>query len=564
MDTPIKKPNQRTLPNNVLSFLPLGGIEDVTKNMYLYEYNDEILIVDCGIGFADATMLGVDLLLPDVTYLLQTKKKIVGMLLSHGHEDHIGALPYILPQLPNFPVFGSPFTAALANEKLKEFQLPAKVTTVTFDEPPLKLGSFTCSFVRVTHSVPDTANLFIKSPGGNIFHNSDFKIDLTPYDGNKMDFQQIVADGTQGVTAMMSDALGTDRAGHTASEAGLEKLFEQVFLDTKGKCIVTTYSSNVARINQVIAAAEKLHRRVCFVGRSLIKVAEVAKRMGYLEVQDGTIIDLEHVPNYADNKLVLIVAGSQGQENSAMTRIAEGQHREIHLTPKDVVIFSADPIPGNEEAVNELVDTIAKTGAKVETSGNGRYFHVSGHGSQQDHLLMMSFVKPRYVVPISGDYKHLVGYENLAEKLGYKKKDVLILENGQEVLFTHEGYRFGRKIATKNVYVDQVSGEEIEGFVLRDREKLAKDGIVIMMVEVGAADGQLSNRPEIITRGLLPKDVEMLTPALTEEIKGLLSKRQGRVSNWVHLRRQLEEVAGKLIFRKLRRRPLILPVIIEV
>lgn len=564
MDIPRRKHNQRTVPGNVLSFLPLGGIEDVTKNMYLYEYNDEILIVDCGIGFADATMLGVDLLLPDITYLLQTKKRIVGMLLSHGHEDHIGALPYILPQLPKFPVFGSPFTAALANEKLKEFQLPANVNTVTFDEKPLTLGSFTCSFVRVTHSVPDTANLFIKTPAGNIFHNSDFKIDLTPYDDNRMDFQQIVADGLQGVTAMMSDALGTDRAGHTPSEAGLDKIFERIFLDTQGKCIVTTYSSNVARINQVIAAAEKIHRKVSFVGRSLIKVADVAKRMGYLQVQDGTLIDLEHVQNYADSKLVLVVAGSQGQENSAMTRIAEGQHREIHLTSKDVVIFSADPIPGNEEAVNELVDTIAKTGARVELSGNGKYFHVSGHGSQQDHLLMMSFVKPRFVVPISGNYKHLVGYESLAEKMGYKRKDVLLLENGQEVLFTRDGYRLGRKIATKNVYVDQVSGEEIEGFVLRDREKLAKDGIVIMMIEVAASDGQLANKPEIITRGLLPKDVEMLTPALTDEIKGVLSKRRGRVSNWIHLRRQLEEVASKLIFRKLRRRPLVLPVIIEV
>lgn len=562
MDQNKQIPQKQSPPS--LTFLPLGGIEDVTKNMYLYEYQDQILIVDCGIGFANATMLGVDLLLPDITYLLQTKKKIVGMLLTHGHEDHIGALPYILPQLPKFPVFGSPFTAALANEKLKEFQLPSVVKTVSFTDGPVTMGSFRSSFVRITHSIPDTANLFIQTPAGNIYHNSDFKIDLTPYDGKRTEFAKIVDDAEGGVIAMMSDALGTDRAGHTPTEAGLEKLFERVLLDTKGKCLVTTYSSNVSRINQVIAAAEKMQRKVCFVGRSLIKVSEVARKMGYLHVQDGTIIDLEQAPNYPDNKLVLIVAGSQGQENSAMSRIAEGTHREIHLTPSDVIIFSADPIPGNEEAVNELIDTIAKTGAKVETSGNGLHFHVSGHGSVEDHLLMMSLVKPRFVVPISGNYKHLVGYQNLAEKMGYKEKDILLLENGQEVIFTKNSFRLGKKIATKNVYVDQVSGEEIEGFVLRDREKLAKDGIIILMVEVNAADGQLSNRPEIITRGLLPKDTQLLSTALTSEIKTVLGKRRGRVSNWVHLRRELEEVASKLVFRKLRRRPLILPVIIEV
>lgn len=561
----IKNPPHRNPNMPSLSLIPLGGMEDVTKNMYVYEYKDEILIVDCGIGFADASMLGVDLLLPDITYLLQTKKKIVGMILSHGHEDHIGAVPYILPQLPpQLPVFASPFTAALTNEKLKEFKMPATVKTFSFGDRPLTLGHFTVNLLRITHSVPDSANIVIKTPAGVFYHGSDFKIDLTPHDKERMDFQGIVKVGNEGVLAMLTDSLGSDRPGHTPSEDGLQQAFENVLQHCKGKLIITTYSSNVARINQVIAAAERFKRRVCFVGRSLIKVADVAKRAGYLEVKDGTIIELEHVSNLPDSQVVMIVAGSQGQENSALTRIAEGEHREVHLTPDDIVIFSADPIPGNEEPVNQLIDTIAKTGASVITSGNGTLYHVSGHGSQQDHLMMMSLIKPRFITPISGNYKHLLGYQKLAIKMGYKAKDVLLLENGQEVIFSKEGVTFGRKIPTKNVYVDQVSGEEVEGFVLRDREKLAKDGIVILMIEINASDGQLTGKPDIIERGFLPKEGEVLEGTLMKEIKSVLSAKKGRVTNWVHLRKQLEAVASKHIFKKFRRRPLVLPVIIEV
>lgn len=558
----VKAPSQP--PRHELSFLPLGGIEDVTKNMYLYEYGDEILIVDCGIGFADASMLGVDLLLPDITYLQQTKKKIVGMILTHGHEDHIGATPYILPQLPKIPVFGTPFTAALTNEKLKEFNLPHKVQPVTFNSKPLKVGNFTVSFIRVTHSVPDSANIFIKTPAGNFYHGSDFKVDYTPHDRKRMDFNSIVEAGNEGILTMMTDALGSERPGHTPTEDGLDRKFEEVLKDCKGKCLITTYSSNVARLNQVISVAEKMKRKVCFVGRSLIKVAELSRRLGYLKVEDTTIIELDQLKNYPDEKIVLLVAGSQGQENSALARISEGEHREIKLKPEDIVIFSADPIPGNEEPVNQLIDTILKSGAKVVTSESGNHYHVSGHASQDDHLLMMSLLSPRFIVPISGNYKHLVLYQKLAEKMGYQEKNVLVLENGQEVLFSKQGFRMGKKIETKNVYVDQVSGEEIEGFVLRDRERLAKDGVIILMMEINAASGQLANRADIIARGFNPNDNKIVIDLLNNELQLLLSKKKGKVTNWMHLRKQVEEVSSKLIYKKLRRRPLVLPVIIEV
>lgn len=558
--TPLYVPPQQ----DTVSIIPLGGMEDVTKNMYVYEYRDEILIVDCGIGFADASAIGVDLLLPDITYLLQTKKKIVGIVLSHGHEDHIGALPFLLPQLPKMPIFASPFTAALANEKLKEFELPANIVSVAFTDRPITLGSFTFNFISVTHSVPDTAHIFIRTPVGNFYHGSDFKVDLTPYDKKLMDFRSIVQVGKEGVLVHLSDSLGSDRPGHTPSEHGMDKTFERIMSECIGKCIVTTYSSNVSRINQVIAAAEKTKRKVAFVGRSLVKVTDVAKRLGYLHVEDGTVIDFDQVKNYKESQIVLIVAGSQGQENSALTRIAGGEHREVKMNPNDVVIFSSDPIPGNEEAVNGLIDSIAKTGAKAMTSQGSLLLHVSGHGSQDDHLLMMSLLKARYLIPISGNYKHLAMYKELSKKMDYTDKQVLILENGQEVIFSSGSYKMGRKIATKNVYVDQISGEEVEGFVLRDRERLAKDGIVILMVEVSASDGQLVNKPDLIIRGVLPNDAKKLQFSLTQEIKTVLSKRRGRVTDWVHIRRQLEEMANKHIYHKLRRRPLVLPIIIEV
>src|SRR5579871_5907432 len=297
------KENPQHSPANTVSFIPLGGVGDVTKNMYLYEYRDQILIVDCGLGFADETMLGVDLLLPDISYLLKTKKKIVGMILTHGHEDHIGATPFILPQLPPIPVYGSPLTAALANEKLKEFRTGRHVQTVSFDKPEIRLGNFSVTFVRITHSVPDTANLFIKTPVGNFYHGSDFKFDLTPYDNKKTDFQKIASFSKQGVMCLMSDALGSERPGITPSEKYITGAFEQAIANAKGKVIITTYSSNVSRLNQAIAAAQKVNRRVCFIGRSLIKVKETAQRLGYMHLEQEQEVELSRLRDYGDHEL---------------------------------------------------------------------------------------------------------------------------------------------------------------------------------------------------------------------------------------------------------------------
>lgn len=551
---------------NQLSFIPLGGVGDVTKNMYLYEYGDQILIVDCGLGFADETMLGVDLLLPDISYLLKTNKKIVGMLLTHGHEDHIGALPFLLPQLPDFPIFATPLTAAFANAKLKDFNTKKRVETVRFNDSERSIGSFKFSFIPVTHSVSDTSHIFIKTPVGNFYHGSDFKFDDTPYDGKKPDYAKISQLSSQGTICLLSDCLGAEREGRTPSDIGLTEHFDREMKACRGKFIVTTYSSNIARLNQVIEASIKNGRRVCFVGRSLVRNREVAGDLGYLNLKKDIEVELDALKNYPDNKLTLIVAGSQGQENSALTRIANGEHRDVKLREEDVIVFSSDPIPGNETSVYELVDTLSRRGVKVVYSPVSRDFHVSGHASLDELEQLIKLVRPKKLIPIGGQFRHMFAYRKLAEKLGYRKSDVFLMEDGQELLFSNGDVKYGRTIPVKNVYVDELSGEELESFVLRDRQKLSEAGIIIILAEVDSNNGQLVGNPDVIVRGLAPSayDSKRLNSRLMQDFHKALNPRKARVTNWIYIRKLIGEVAERRIFKDLRRRPLVLPVVIEV
>jgi len=551
------------MQNDNLKLLPLGGIGDVTKNMYVYEYQDQILIVDCGIGFADETMLGVDILMPDISYLLKTKKRIVGMLITHGHEDHMGALPFVLPQLPNFPVFATPLTAALANEKLKEFGTNNTVQKVEFGmQNEIKLGVFSASFIRVTHSVPDTAHILIKTPIGNLYHGADYKFDLTPADGKKTDFAGIVEAGNTGVIAMMSDSLGSERPGPTPSEEKLLSSFEHEIAKAKGKVIVTTYSSNIARLNQIIDAAKTYHKQICFVGRSLMKVVDVGKRLGLINIPKGMEIRIDQVKKTKDNDLVLVVAGSQGQENSAMTRIATGEHKDIFLKSSDTVIFSADPIPGNEVLVNSLIDTLSKFGCKVLYTDITREFHVSGHGSQYEIMLLMNLVRPKNVVPISGTPKQLVAYKDVAKRQGYQDRNIFVLEDGQELLIRSQDVIKGQKWPIRKVYVDEISGEEVESFVLRDRQQLSTEGVVIVMVEVDSENGGLLSDPEVIARGFSNADVQEMKKVVNNELRRSFGS--NRTKNWTLLRKQIVEISERAIMRQLRRKPLVLPVVIEL
>src|SRR5713226_2769411 len=564
------KQTQKTeeMQPETVKFLSLGGEEDVTRNMYLYEFKDQILIVDCGLGFPDETMLGVDLLLPDITYLLQNcmpedkaKKKIVGMLLTHGHEDHIGGLPYILPQLPSFPLYGSPLTAALANEKLAEFHAQPVVQAVPFTPGTMQIGDFNITFIHVTHSKQDAAHLFIETPVCNFYHGADYKFDLTPADQKRTEFLKIAQAAQKGITALLSDCLGAERPGFTPSEEMLTQNFEKAMRDYQGKVFITTNSSNVSRLNQAIEAAEKLNRKVCFVGRSIIKAKQLAQKLGYLHIKRGTEIQIGALSRYPSHQVMLLVAGSQGQENSAMTRIAEGEHKDIRLQPNDLVIFSADPIPGNELAVNALVDAIAKKGATVMYSdiASGS-FHVSGHGSAGDHMLLISLTRPKFLVPISGTYHHMIAYRDLSEKMNYKRNQIFLIENGQEVLFNAQSAKIGKKIDIKNVYVDEVSGEELESYVVRDRERLAKEGVLILLVEIKASNSQLASKPEVIMRGTaLSESKEDLAKLLDKELKKVLATQKGRVTNRVHLRRVISDVAEGHIFKTFHSQPLSSP-----
>jgi ribonuclease J len=571
----IKARAQKTeeMQMETVTFLSLGGEEDVTRNMYVYEYKDQILIVDCGLGFPDETMLGVDLLLPDITYLLQnsmpegkTIKHIAGMLLTHGHEDHIGGLPYILPQLPSFPVYGSPLTAALANEKLTEFNTQAVVQAVPFTPGTVQIGDFTITFIHVTHSIPDAAHLFIETPVGNFYHGADYKFDLTPADRKRTEFLKIAEAAQKGITALLSDCLGAERPGFTPSEEMLTQNFEKSMRDYQGKVFITTNSSNVSRLNQAIEAAEKLNRKVCFVGRSIIKAKRIAQKLGYLHIKRGTEIQIDQIPHFQSNQVMLLVAGSQGQENSAMSRIAGGEFKEIRLQPNDMVIFSADPIPGNELAVSSLVDAIAKKGATVMYSdiASGS-FHVSGHGSSGDHMLLISLTQPKFLLPISGTYRHMIAYRTLCEKMNYKRNQIFLVENGQEVVFTAQHAKLGKKFAVKNVYVDEVSGEELESYVIRDRERLAQEGVVILLVEINASTSQLVRKPDIIMRGTaLPESPKDLTKFLHKDIASALSNQKGPITNRAYIRRIIGDVAQRYIFKKFHSQPLVLPVVMEV
>lgn len=552
--------------NDNLSFIPLGGVATVTRNMYLYTYKNEILIVDCGLGFPDETMLGVDLLLPDISHLLselKSGKKIAGMVLTHGHEDHIGALPFILPQLPdNFPIHATNLTAGFANEKLKEFRIGPRVQKTDFNKP-FSLGSFTPMFIRVTHSIPDTSHIFIRTPVGNLYHGSDFKFDKTPYDGKVSDIRMIEQVGKEGVMCLMSDSLGAERRGVTGSEIGLTGRFEEEMKKTRGKFIVTTFSSHVARLNQVIEASEKNGRKVCFVGRSLLRAKDTAQRLGYLKMRKDTEIDVRNIKNYRDRDLTLIIAGSQGQEESAMTRAANDEHREIKLKSADTVIFSSDPIPGYELFVYEVIDTIAKKDIRVLYSPISHDFHVSGHGSADELAQLIRLLKPKKVLPISGQYRHMYAYKNLAMSLGYKRQDVLLLEAGQEILFSKNGAIFGKTIPLKNVYVDEVSGEELESFVLVDRQKLSQSGIVIVLAQISASSGEFIQDPDIIIRGFAVTDSKKLNAKIINDLKNAI-KRKGKITNWQHIKKLVGDITERRIFRELHHTPLVLPVVIEV
>jgi ribonuclease J len=550
--------------------VPIGGTSDVTKNMFAYEYRydgklKDILLVDCGIGFPDPDMYGVDVVIPDTRYLQNKKEMIRGLVFTHGHDDHIGAIPYIYPKLGRIPMWGTPLTAAFANVKLKEAKIKEKVIAVGFDQE-LQVGPFRVTFVRMTHSVPDTANLIIESPVGIFYHGSDFKFDFDPLDGKKSELEKINAVGKKGVLCLLTDCLGSERHGFTPSEQKIGESLEKEISLCPGKFLFTTQSSNISRIQRAIEVALGQGRQIAFIGRSIIKNVEAAHDLGYMQFPREKVVrdkDLRKVPAV---KQFLIVAGAQGQPESALTRIANDNHAFVSLERGDTVLFSADPIPGNENAVNDLIDQIYQTGARASYTNIMEDLHVSGHGSQGDHMLLLSALGPQYVFPIGGTARHVVNYQIVASQIGFPKDHMLVPGDGEIIEFKQfQKPRVVETIALENILVDGLGVGDVGAIVLHDRQTIAQEGIVVVVVPMDRKSGRVIGEPDIISRGFVYiKDSTALLERAKRLVIDCLKTKKNRMRDWRFIRELVEDNLSQFLRKETGRQPLIVPVVLEV
>lgn len=548
----------------------LGGSGNVTKNMYAYEYRYEgklrdILLVDCGIGFPDAEMFGVDLVIPDVRYLADKKDKIRGLVFTHGHDDHIGAIPYILPKLGKIQVWGTPLTAAFANLKLKERNIKTRVTPVGFDVQ-LTIGPFRVSFVRMTHSIPDASNLVIETPIGIFYHGSDFKFDFDPLDGKVSELAKINAVGKKGVLCMLTDCLGSERPGFTPSEQKIRDSIVKELSLCPGRFLFTTQSSNISRIQLAIDIALEHGRKITFLGRSIERNVEESLHLGYMRFPIESVIRDRELHKTPKEKQFLIVAGAQGQPESALARIANDNHRFAKLGEGDTVMFSADPIPGNENSVHTLFDEIYRKGARVSYTNIMADLHVSGHGSQGDLMLLLSAIGPKHILPIGGTYTHIMNYRTLAGELGYQKDAVLMPEDGEVLEFK----RFGRprvveKLELENVMIDGLGIGDVKNVVLRDRQTIATEGIVMVIVPIERSTGKLVAEPDIISRGFVYiKESGALLSAARDVVTRTIKTKKGKIMDWHYVRELIEDNLSGFLRKETGRQPMIVPVILDV
>lgn len=553
-----------------LRLIPLGGIGNVTKNMYVYEYRidgklHDILIVDCGVGFPDPEMYGVDLVIPDVRYLADKKDKIRGLVFTHGHDDHIGGIPQIYPKLGRVPMWGTKLTAAFANLKLKDVGITQQVTPVEFSQV-LQIGPFRVSFVHVTHSVPDAANLIIETPVGIFYHGSDFKFDFNPLDGKLSELDKINAVGKRGVLCLLSDSLGSERRGFTPSEQVIGETLEKELSMCAGKFLFTTQSSNISRIQLAIEIALRHGRKIAFLGRSIDQNVEASLKLGYMKFPRDVVVRDRDLKKLPATKQFLVVAGAQGQSGSAMSRIANDDHRFVHIGEGDSVVFSADPIPGNENSVSGLIDQLYRKGARVSYSSIMEDLHISGHGSQGDLMLMLSSIGPRYVLPIGGTYRHMMQYRRLAQDLNYDKRDVLIPEEG-EVLEFRPGVppRVVQTLELENVMIDGLGVGDVGEIVLRDRQTIATEGIVVVIVPMEKSTGRVTAEPDIVSRGFVyMRQSEDLVNKAKRLVTQSLTLKKGRIVDWQFMRKQISGNLDEFLARETGRHPLIVPVIVEV
>ena len=547
-----------------LNIIPLGGLGEIGKNMTAFRYDNDLILIDAGLMFPEDDMLGIDLVIPDITYLIENQDKLKGIFLTHGHEDHIGALPFILKQL-DVPVYGTALTLGILEGRLEEAGVSTANLNVVKSGDRVRAGAFKLEFMRVNHSIPDAIGMAIHTPVGLIVHTGDFKIDQTPVDGQVMELNRFAEYGDRGVLLMMADSTNAERPGYTQSEKFVGETFDNEFRYAKNRIIVATFSSNVHRIQQICDAAVRYGRKVAVMGRSMVNVVNISLKLNYLNVPEGVLIDIDEIRNYTNDKIVVICTGSQGEPMSALTRMSMGENRKVQIVPGDTVIISAAPIPGNEKMVSNTINHLYMLGAEVVyEKANG--VHVSGHASQEELKIMHNLVRPKFFMPVHGEYRHLVKHARLAESLGMDHKNIVIAENGAVVELTRDKICTNGKIMAGNVLIDGLGVGDGGNIVLRDRRQLSQDGIMIVVVGVDGATNQIVSGPDIVSRGFVyVREAEDLMGEARDKVQVALDKcEENNNTEWSALKTAIRDSLGRFLFEKTRRRPMIIPIIMEV
>ena len=548
-----------------LKIIPLGGLEEVGKNMTVFEYGNEMIVVDCGVAFPEDEMLGVDLVIPDFTYLTKNKEKLKAMVITHGHEDHIGAIPYVLKEL-NVPVYGTRLTLGLIKNKLEEHKLVRGSTLKCVKAGDvITIGCFKIEFIQSTHSIADSVALAITTPVGVIVHTGDFKIDYTPIDGKPINLSRLAELGTQGVLALMSDSTNSEREGYTMSERSVGKVFDNIFTGCTKRIIVATFASNVHRVQQIVNSAVKNDRKVAICGRSMLNVMDVARELGYLDIPEGVLIDIDDIDDYIPEKLVLITTGSQGETMSGLSRMATGTHKKVVITKDDLVIISATPIPGNEKLVSNVIDDLFKIGADVIYHSLADV-HVSGHACKEEQKLMLSLVKPKFFIPVHGEYRHLKAHSETAMKIGVPEENIVMLSNGEVLEIDKNMCRVNGNVPSGQVLVDGLGVGDVGNIVLKDRQHLSQEGLIIVVIAMDGKTGQIVAGPDIISRGFVyVRESEDLMESIRKQIcKDIASMEEAGIKDWATIKTRVRDTLHDFIYSKTKRNPMIIPIISEI
>lgn len=557
--------NRFQFKKSPLKIIPLGGLLEIGKNITVFEYENEIVVVDCGLAFPEDDMLGIDLVIPDITYLERNKEKIKGLVITHGHEDHIGSIPYLLKQI-NIPIYATRLTAGLIKNKLEEHGLvrSTKLNIINQGEI-IYFGKINVEFIRSCHSIPDAVALAIHTPVGTILHTGDFKIDYTPIDDERMDFGRLAELGNKGVLALMSDSTNAERRGYTMSESTVGDVFEKLFLNCKKRIVVATFASNVHRVQQIVNSAVKYGRKIAVCGRSMINMITTAVELGYIQVPNNVFIDIDMIRNYTDEQLVIITTGSQGETMSALTRMATGEHKKVTITSNDLVIISASPIPGNEKLVSKVIDDLMKIGAEVVYS-TLEDVHVSGHACQEEQKLMLALVRPKYFIPVHGEYRQLIAHIETAKKMGIEPENTFILTNGRILEMNENEAKLTGSVPSGKILVDGLGVGDVGNIVLRDRQHLSQDGLIVIVLTMDGATGEVVAGPDVISRGFVyVRESENLMDSVKMVIRDEIAKcEEKHIKEWSVIKSNLKDNLRDYIYQKTKRNPMILPIIMEV